>query len=98
VFLKKPEKQMNIKQMSVVVVLLAATGGVMAQASAPAAGKTRAEVVRELEQARAAGEMSVADAHYPKTPVGGSKNGMAAPSEPVVDESHQNIKPAYAGQ
>lgn len=88
---------MNIKQMSVVVVLLAATGSVMAQSSAPAAGKTRAEVVRELEQARAAGQMSVGNAQYPKTPDGGSKGGMAAPSKPVTDESHQKIAPVYAG-
>ncbi|AMO95865.1 hypothetical protein CFter6_3217 [Collimonas fungivorans] len=92
---------MNIKQMSVVVVLLAAAGSVMAQSSAqssaPAAGKTRAEVVRELEQARAAGQMSVGNAQYPKTPDGGSKGGMAAPSKPVTDESHQKIAPVYAG-
>ncbi|MDB5765582.1 MAG: hypothetical protein JWQ61_396 [Collimonas fungivorans] len=88
---------MNIKQMSLVVVLLAAAGSVMAQSSAPAAGKTRAEVVRELEQARAAGQMSVADAHYPKIPADGSKGGMAAPSKPVTDESHQKIDPVYAG-
>jgi hypothetical protein len=91
------EKQMNIKKMSVAVVLLAAAGGLMAQPAAPAAGKTRAEVVRELEQAHAAGQMSVADAHYPKAPEGGSKDGMAAPSEPVADESHQKVDPAYAG-
>jgi len=88
---------MNIKQMSVVVVLLAAAGSVMAQSSAPAPGKTRAEVVRELEQARAAGQMSVGNAQYPKTPDGGSKGGMAAPSKPVTDESHQKIAPVYAG-
>jgi|GEM_PF-1182668 len=88
---------MNIKQISIAVVLLAAAASAMAQSSAPAAGKTRAEVVRELEQARAAGQMSVADAHYPKTPDGGSKDGMAAPSKPVADESHQKVDPAYAG-
>jgi len=91
------EKQMKIKKMSVVIVLLAAAGSVMAQPAAPAAGKTRAEVVRELEQARAAGQMSVADAQYPKTPAGGSKGGTAAPSEPVADESHQKVDPVYAG-
>lgn len=88
---------MNIKKMSVAVVLLAATASVMAQSPAPAAGKTRVEVVRELEQARAAGQMSVADAHYPKTPEGGSKGGAAAQSKPVTDESHQKIDPVYAG-
>ena len=88
---------MKIKKMSVVIVLLAAAGSVMAQPAAPAAGKTRAEVVRELEQARAAGQMSVAGAQYPKTPDGGSKGGTAAPSEPVADESHQKVDPVYAG-
>jgi hypothetical protein len=87
---------MNIKQISFVVVLLAATGSAMAQA--PAAGKTRAEVIRELEQARAAGQMSVADAHYPKLAAGGSKSGMAAPSQAIVDETHQKIDPVYSGQ
>jgi len=86
---------MNFKQASIFLASLAIAGSALAQA--PAAGKSRAEVVRELEQARAAGQMSVADAHYPKQPASGSTGGMAAPSKPVTDESHQKIDPAYAG-
>lgn len=86
---------MNVKKMILVIAALAASGSVLAQA--PAAGKTRAEVQRELEQARAAGQMSVPDAQYPRL-AAGSKGGMAAPSVAVADcGTHQKIDPIYSG-
>lgn len=86
---------MKVKQLFVILTLLTAAGGVMAQSSF--SGKSRAEVVAELKQAVADGRMSVGDAQYPKQPDGGSKGGMAAPSQPVTDETHQKIIPVYAG-
>lgn len=86
---------MSIKQMILVFAALAASGSVLAQA--PAAGKSRAEVQRELAQARAAGLVSVPDAQYPRL-VAGSKSGMAAPSAALADcKSHQKVDPIYSG-
>jgi hypothetical protein len=87
---------MNAKKMMLVIAVLAASGSVLAQA--PAAGKTRAEVLRELEQARAAGQMSVPDAQYPRLATAGSKAGAAAPSSAVADcGSHQKAVSIYSG-
>ncbi|AIY41229.1 hypothetical protein LT85_2071 [Collimonas arenae] len=87
---------MNIKQMTVFFASMAMAGSVVA--SAPVAEKTRADVLRELEQARAAGQMSVPDAQYPRLADGASKSGMAAPSAAITDcKTHRNIDPVYSG-
>ncbi|MEO6919359.1 MAG: DUF4148 domain-containing protein [Collimonas sp.] len=87
---------MHIKQMTVFLASMAVAGSVLA--SAPVAGKTRVEVLRELEQARAAGQMSVPDAQYPRLAVDGGKGGRAAPSAALAScMQHQKIDPVYSG-
>lgn len=63
------------------------------KSQAPSTGKTRAEV----KQAHAAKQVSVPDAQYPRLATGGSKGGMAAPSQAVTDEAHQKVDPVYSG-
>ncbi|WDZ97019.1 DUF4148 domain-containing protein [Herbaspirillum sp. WKF16] len=62
---------MNTRHLLIALVLAAASSAVTAEtyAQTPAAhGKTRAQVVDELKQARADGSMTVADSEYPKLP------------------------------
>jgi Domain of unknown function (DUF4148) len=95
-FFNEKEIDMNIKKMILILVSIAATGSVLAQA--PTTGKTRAEVLRELEQARAAGQMSVPDAQYPRLVAADSRGGIAAPSAAITDcKTHQQIDPIYSG-
>ncbi|WP_034296591.1 DUF4148 domain-containing protein [Herbaspirillum sp. RV1423] len=61
---------MNIKKISAAVFLLSLAGAVLAEAPYPedtkfVSTKTRAEVIAELAQARANGELPINDVSYP---------------------------------
>lgn len=61
---------MAIHHLAAALVLTVLSGSVLAEAplSNSATPKTRAEVVAELIQARANGELNISDADYPSTP------------------------------
>ena len=61
---------MAINQLAAALVLTVLSGSVLAAPSSPAVvtSKTRAQVVAELIQARANGELSVGDSDYPYQP------------------------------
>ncbi|MFC5474148.1 DUF4148 domain-containing protein [Paraherbaspirillum soli] len=95
---------MNAKQLIAVVTLLTAAGSVMAQA--PSAGKTRAQVIAEMKEARANGEMSVPDSQYPRLASdankGRGKSGSKGNAPTAVQEvtscaSHQANSSIYSG-
>lgn len=63
---------MNTRHLLIAVALAATSGIVMADTayaqSTAAQGKTRAQVIEELKQARADGSIAIGDADFPKTP------------------------------
>lgn len=63
---------MNTRHLLIAIALAATSGAVTAETyaqSIPAAGKTRAQVIEELKQARADGSMAIGDADFPRLPV-----------------------------
>ena len=84
---------MNIKKISAAVLMLSLAGAALAEAPYPedshfVSTKTRAEVIAELQQARANGELPVNDATYPdkaivSAPVSGKTRAQ------VIDELKQ---------
>jgi hypothetical protein len=64
------KKKMAINQLAAALVLTVLSGSVLANAPAAttSSSKTRTQVVAELQQARANGEINVGDADYPYQP------------------------------
>lgn len=69
-FVNYRKKKMAINQLAAALFLTVLSGSVLADAPNPQSvtPKTRAEVVAELIQARANGELNISDADYPSTP------------------------------
>ncbi len=95
---------MNIKKISAAVVMLSLAGAALAEAPYPAdskfvSTKTRAEVVAELQQARANGELAINDATYPEKDIASapvSTKTRAQVMEELKQYQQANANPSYA--
>lgn len=84
---------MNIKKFSAAVLMLSLAGAALAEAPYPddtkfVSTKTRAEVVAELQQARANGELQINDATYPDKSIASATVSTKTRAE-VIDELKQ---------
>ena len=87
---------MNLKQLIAAGIVFTAAGYALADTAAPAetqqiSGKTRAEVIAELKQARAEGLMNFNDLTYPiQTPVKNARTREEVPAEAIAATKHQS--------
>jgi len=87
------ESIMNIKKISAAVLMLSLAGAALAEAPYPedskfVSTKTRAEVVAELAQARANGELPINDVSYPDKAMNSPSTSTKTRAE-VIDELKQ---------
>jgi hypothetical protein len=86
---------MNLKQLIAAGIVFTAAGYALATTAAPAetqqiSGKTRAEVIAELQQARAEGLMDYNDLTYPiQTPVKSARTREEVSAEAIAAAKHQ---------
>jgi hypothetical protein len=78
---------MNTRHLLLAAVLIAGTASSYAQniGEAPSPGKTRAQVIQELVDAKASGELNYSDVDYPKLPAFKSTKTRAQ----VIEETKQ---------